>query len=111
MKARELAIHNNNKKNILINNPNKYNLSEGNSYYNEGINTLNQNYERNQEKTVSVNLANYKHLSFDSNSQPDIILTNSGLKTCAKKIHGTVFINCGSFIKGKNYGQIAKVTL
>ena len=74
-------------------------------------NTLNQNYERNQEKTVSVNLANYKHLSFDSNSQPDIILTNSGLKTCAKKIHGTVFINCGSFIKGKNYDQIAKVTL
>ena len=33
------------------------------------------------------------------------------MKTCAKKIHGTVFINCGSFIKGKNYDQIAKVTL
>ena len=74
-------------------------------------NTLNQNYEKNQEKIISVNLANYKHLSFDENSQPDIILTNSGLKTCAKQICGTVFINCGSFTKGKNYEQIAKVTL
>ena len=74
-------------------------------------NTLQQNSERNQEKTISMNLSNYKFLSFDENSQPDIILTNSALKPCAKKIHGTVFINCGSFVRGKNYDQIAKITL
>ena len=74
-------------------------------------NTLSPNYEKNQERTISVNLSNYKYLSFDENSQPDIILTNSGLKTCAKNIHGTVFINCGSFMRGKNYDQIAKITL
>jgi len=74
-------------------------------------NTLFPNYEKNQEKTISVNLSNYKYLSFDENSQPDIILTNSGLKPCAKKIHGTVFINCGSFTKGKSFDQIAKITL
>ena len=33
------------------------------------------------------------------------------MKTFAKKIHGTVFVNCGSFIKGKNFGEIAKITL
>jgi len=48
-------------------------------------NTLSQNYEKNQEKTISVNLSNYKFLSYDENSQPDIVLTNSGLKPCAKK--------------------------
>ena len=74
-------------------------------------NTLQQNSERNQEKTISMNLSNYKFLSFDENYQPDIILTNSALKPCAKKIHGTVFINCGSFVRGKNYDQIAKITL
>ena len=74
-------------------------------------NTLQQNSERNQERTISMNLSNYKFLSFDENSQPDIILTNSALKPCAKKIHGTVFINCGSFVRGKNYDQIAKITL
>lgn len=74
-------------------------------------NTLSPNYEKNQEKTISVNLSNYKFLSYDENSQPDIVLTNSGLKPCAKKIHGTVFINCGSFMRGKTFDQIAKVTL
>ena len=74
-------------------------------------NTLLPNNEKNQEKTISVNLSNYKYLSFDENSQPDIILTYSGLKPCAKKIHGTIFINCGGFMKGKNYDQIAKITL
>ena len=74
-------------------------------------NTLSPNYERNQEKTISVNLSNYKYLSFDENSQPDIIITNSGLRPCAKKIRGTVFINCGGFMRGKNYDQIAKITL
>ena len=28
-----------------------------------------------------------------------------------KSIYGTVFINSGNFIKGKNYGEIAKITL
>ena len=74
-------------------------------------NTLSPSNEKNQEKTISVNLSNYKYLGFDENSQPDIILTYSGLKPCAKKIHGTIFINCGGFMKGKNYDQIAKITL
>jgi hypothetical protein len=74
-------------------------------------NTLSPSNEKNQEKTISINLSNYKYLGFDENSQPDIILTYSGLKSCAKKIHGTIFINCGGFMKGKNYDQIAKITL
>ena len=74
-------------------------------------NTLLPNYEKNQEKTISVNLSNYKFLSYDENTQPDIVLTNSGLKPCARKIHGTVFINCGSFMKTKSFDQIVKVTL
>ena len=74
-------------------------------------NTLSPNYEKNQEKTISVNLSNYKFLSYDENTQPDIVLTNSGLKPCARKIHGTVFINCGSFMKTKTFDQIVKVTL
>ena len=56
-------------------------------------NTWSPNYERNQEKKISVNLSNYKYFSFEENSQPDIIIINNGLKPCAKKIRGTVFIN------------------
>ena len=75
-------------------------------------NTLQINYENNQEKITTVDLSQYKYLNFDNyESPPDIILTNSAMKSFAKKIHGTVFINCGSFTKGKNYGEIAKITL
>ena len=73
-------------------------------------NTLMANYEKNQERTISMNLANYNFLNFDDN-QPDIIFINSAMKSCAIKVHGTVFINCGSFCKGKKYEQIAKLTL
>lgn len=74
-------------------------------------NTLVPQYEKNQERTISMNLANYGSLSFDQNSQPDIIFINSMMKSCAIKIHGTVFINVGSFNKGKKYEHIAKITL
>lgn len=75
-------------------------------------NTIMQNYEDNQDRTITVDLSQYKYLNFDNyDTPPDIILTNSLMKTFAKKIHGTVFINCGSFVKGKNYGEIAKITL
>ena len=75
-------------------------------------NTLPSNYENNQERTVTVDLSQYKYMNFDSiEAIPDIILTNSVMRTFAKKIHETVFINCGSFMKGKNYGEIAKITL
>ena len=75
-------------------------------------NTISQNYENNQEKVITVDLSQYKYLNFDSNeAPPDIILTNSVFKNFVKKSHGTVFINCGSFIKGKNFGEIAKITL
>ena len=74
-------------------------------------NTLSQTHENNQERTISMNLANYKFLSYDEKNQPDIILTYSGLKPCAKKIRGTVFVNCGGFMKGQKYDQIAKITL
>ena len=74
-------------------------------------NTLSPNYEKNQERTISINLANYKFLSYDEDTQPDIILTKSFLTTCAKKIHGTLFINCGSFNRNNTYSQIAKITL
>ena len=33
------------------------------------------------------------------------------MKSFVKKIKGTIFVNCGSFVKGKNYGEIAKITL
>ena len=75
-------------------------------------NTIQLNYENNQEKIVTVDLCQNKYLNIDKNdSTPDIILINSLMKNFAKKIHGTVFINCSSFIKGKNYGEIAKITL
>lgn len=75
-------------------------------------NTLQSSYENNQEKIITVDLSQYKYLNFDNyQSPPDIILTNSAMKTFAKRIHGTVFINCGSFMKGKNFGEIAKITL
>ena len=75
-------------------------------------NTLQQNYENNQEKIVTIDLSHYEYLNIDKfDSIPDIILVNSVMKTFAKKIHGTVFINCGSFVKGKNYGEVAKITL
>ena len=75
-------------------------------------NTIQQSYENNQEKIVTVDLSQYEYLRIDKyESSPDIILTNSAMKTFAKKIHGTVFVNCGSFIKGKNFGEIAKITL
>ena len=75
-------------------------------------NTLQQRYENNQERIITVDLLKYKYLNFDNNeSPPDIILTNSAMKPFAKKIHGTVFVNCGSFLKGQNYGEIAKITL
>ena len=75
-------------------------------------NTLPQNYENNQERIVTVDLSQYKYMNFNNfESPPDIILTNSVMKPFAKRIYGTVFVNCGSFIKGKNYGEIAKITL
>jgi len=61
---------------------------------------------------VTVDLSQNDYLNIDKfDSIPDIIITNSVMKAFAKKIHGTVFINSGSFIKGKNYGEIAKITL
>jgi hypothetical protein len=75
-------------------------------------NTIQQNYENNQERIVTIDLSQNDYLNIDKfDSIPDIIITNSVMKTFAKKIHGTVFINNGSFIKGKNYGEIAKITL
>ena len=75
-------------------------------------NTTVQKYENNQERVITVDLSQYNYLNFDRiETNPDIILTNSTMKTFAKKIHGTVFVNCGSFCKGKNYGEIAKITL
>ena len=75
-------------------------------------NTLQQNYENNTERIITVDLSQYKYLNFDNyETPPDIIITNSVLKNFAKKIGGTVFINCGSFCKGKNYGEMAKITL
>lgn len=75
-------------------------------------NTIQQNYENNQERIVTVDLCQNDYLNIDKlDSIPDIILINSAMKTFAQKIHGTVFINSGSFIKGKNYGEIAKITL
>ena len=75
-------------------------------------NTTVQKYENNQERVTTVDLSQYNYLNFDKiETNPDIILTNSAMKPFAKKIHGTVFVNCGSFLKGKNYGEIAKITL
>jgi hypothetical protein len=75
-------------------------------------NTIQLNYENNQEKIVTVDLCQNGYLNIDKfDSTPDIILINSLMKNFAKKIHGTVFINSSSFIKGKNYGEIAKITL
>ena len=75
-------------------------------------NTTVQKYENNQERVTTVDLSQYNYLNFDRiETNPDIILTNSAMKTFAKKIHGTVFVNCGSFCKGNNYGEIAKITL
>ena len=75
-------------------------------------NTLPVNNENNQERVVTVDLSQYKFLNFDDNeAPPDIILTNTMFRNFAKKIHGTVFVNCGCFMKGKNYGEIAKITL
>ena len=81
-----------------------------NNFYPILPNTLQQNYENNTEKVITVDLSQYKYLKFD-NYPPDIILTNSALKNFAKKIGGSVFINCGSFCKGKSYGEMAKITL
>ena len=33
------------------------------------------------------------------------------MKNFTTRIKGTVFVNCGSFVKGKNFGEIAKITL
>ena len=75
-------------------------------------NTTVQKYENNQERVTTVDLSQYNYLNFDKiETNPDIILTNSAMKPFAKKIHGTVFISCGSFFKGNNYGEIAKITL
>ena len=75
-------------------------------------NTTVPKYENNQERVATVDLSQYNYLNFDRiETNPDIILTNSAMKTFAKKIHGTVFVNCGSFCKGNNYGEIAKITL
>ena len=81
-----------------------------NSFYPILPNTLQQNYENNTEKVITVDLSQYNYLHFE-NYPPDIILTNSAMKNFAKKIGGSVFINCGSFCKGKNYGEMAKITL
>ena len=75
-------------------------------------NTLQQAYENNQEKTITVDLSQYKYLHFGNfDTPPDIILTNSVMKNFTTRIKGTVFVNCGSFVKGKNFGEIAKITL
>ena len=75
-------------------------------------NTIQQQYENNTERIITVDLSQYKYLYFGNyESPPDIILTNSIMKNFAKNIRGTVFVNCGSFCKGKNYGEIAKITL
>ena len=55
-------------------------------------NTIQQNYENNQERIVTIDLSQNDYLNIDKfDSIPDIIITNSVMKTFAKKIHGTIF--------------------
>jgi hypothetical protein len=72
-------------------------------------NTLQTRNENDQEKIATVDLSQYNYLNFESYC--DIVLTNSAMKSFARRNHGTVFVNCGSFIKNKGYGEIAKLTL
>ena len=72
-------------------------------------NTINTSYENSMEKITTIDLMKYDYLSFDEN--PDIILTNSALKNFAKRYKGTIFVNCGSFVKGKNFGEVGKITI
>ena len=72
-------------------------------------NTINTSYENSMEKITTIDLMKYDFLSFDT--KPDIILTSSLLKNFVKKYRGTIFVNCGSFIKGKNFGELGKITI
>ena len=71
-------------------------------------NTINEENENNLDKNIFFEFSQFKYLMYDI--QPDILITNSGLISFAKKIYNTMFINPGNLFKGKNLGSFLRIT-
>ena len=59
------------------------------------------------EKTINLDYRKLSNLKI--HATPDILITCSGMKTFAKKINSTLFINVGSFYKSNKLGSLARI--
>ena len=61
------------------------------------------------DKVLTFDITQEKY--FKMEPIPDIIIINSGMTNFAKKICNNIVINSGSLIKGKNFGDICKISI
>lgn len=61
------------------------------------------------DKVLTFDITQEKY--FKMEPIPDIIIINSGMTNFAKKICNNIVINSGSLIKGKNFGNICKISI
>ena len=61
------------------------------------------------DKVITFDITQEKF--FKMEPMPDIIIINSGMTNFIKRIGNNIVINSGSLIKGKNFGNICKISI
>ena len=61
------------------------------------------------DKVITFDITQEKFFKMDP--MPDIIIINSGMTNFIKRIGNNIVINSGSLIKGKNFGNICKISI
>ena len=61
------------------------------------------------DKVLTFDITQEKY--FKMEPMPDIIIINSGMTNFIKRIGNNIVINSGSLIKGKNFGNICKISI
>lgn len=61
------------------------------------------------DKVLTFDITHEKY--FKMEPMPDIIIINSGMTNFIKRIGNNIVINSGSLIKGKNFGNICKISI
>ena len=72
-------------------------------------NTIYINDSEKMDKVLSYDITQEKFFKMDD--IPDIVIINSGMTSFVKNIFNSLVINTGGLVKGKNFGNISKISV
>jgi hypothetical protein len=72
-------------------------------------NTIYINDSEKMDKVLSYDITQEKFFKMDD--IPDIVMINSGMTSFVKNIFNSLVINTGGLVKGKNFGNISKISV